>query len=88
MKISSKTKLLLNILLLVVILGIMFYLLQNSFGEILAELKSTSIYALITIFVCGTLYLIVEGLNIKHKMVFLQFVTILFIGLLLLVRER
>ena len=65
MKISSKTKLLLNILLLVIIFGVMFYLLQNSFGEILAELKSTSIYALITVFGCGTLYLVVEGLNIK-----------------------
>lgn len=65
MKINSKMKLFLNIVLLVVILGVMFYLLQNSFGEILAELKSTTVYALITVFACGTLYLIAEGINIK-----------------------
>lgn len=43
MKINAKAKFILNILALVLIFGIMFYLIKNSLSDILAELKETTL---------------------------------------------
>lgn len=47
MKINAKAKFILNILALVLIFGIMFYLIKNSLSDILAELKETTLIVLV-----------------------------------------
>lgn len=66
MKVNSRTKLLLNIVLLVAIFGVMYYLLQNSLADIMNELKDTGIFVLIGVIMLGTLYQLVEGAGIKE----------------------
>lgn len=66
MKDNSKLKLLLNILLIVGIFGLMFYLLQNSLADIVDQLKQTSPIVLVGVVVLGTTYLLFEGINIRE----------------------
>lgn len=66
MKNNSKVKLLLNILLLVGIFAVMFYLLKSSLGEILMELQTTPFWVLLGVVALGVAYIVIEGWNIKE----------------------
>lgn len=66
MKSHSKTKIIVNILLLAIILGVIFFVIDNSLGEIFSELLETSWTIVGLVIVFGTLYQIVEGQSIKE----------------------
>lgn len=63
---GTKTKIILNLLLLVVIFAIIYYLINQSFADIFAELLSTSIVVLVAAVILGTVYQIAEGRSIKE----------------------
>jgi uncharacterized membrane protein YbhN (UPF0104 family) len=56
MKINAKAKFILNILALLLIFGIMFYLIKNSLSDILAELKETTLIVLVGVVFLGIAY--------------------------------
>lgn len=66
MKKKSAFKLLFNILLLLIIFGVLFYLVKNSLADIFLELKDTSLFVLLLITFLGVLYQIFEGFSIKE----------------------
>ena len=63
---GTKTKIALNLLLLIGILAIIYYLINQSFADIFAELLSTSLVVIVAALVLGTLYQLVEGRSIKE----------------------
>lgn len=63
---GTKTKIVLNLLLLIGILAIIYYLINQSFAEIFSELLSTSWIVIVAALVLGTLYQLVEGRSIKE----------------------
>jgi len=65
MKINAKAKFILNILALVLIFGIMFYLIKNSLSDILAELKETTLIVLVGVVFLGISYQFFEGWSIR-----------------------
>jgi len=65
MKISNKKKLSLNIFLLVLVFGIMFYVIRHSLSDILYELKDTPLSILFGITFLGVVYQFFEGWSIK-----------------------
>lgn len=65
MKKSSKTKIFLNVILLVIILGIIIYVMDHSLGEIFAQLLKTSWTVVLLVLFLGICYQVVEGRSIK-----------------------
>ncbi len=65
MKINAKAKFILNILALVLIFGIMFYLIKNSLSDILTELKETRLVVLVGVVFLGIAYQFFEGWSIR-----------------------
>lgn len=65
MKKSSKTKIFLNIILLVIILGIIIYVMDHSLGDIFAQLLKTSWTVVLLVLFLGIGYQLVEGQSIK-----------------------
>ena len=63
---GTKTKIILNLLLLIVIFAIIYYLINQSFADIFAELLSTSVVVLAAAVILGTVYQIAEGRSIKE----------------------
>ncbi|MDN6639250.1 MAG: lysylphosphatidylglycerol synthase domain-containing protein [Tetragenococcus sp.] len=66
MKKNPKWKILLNLVLLLAILGVMFYFIQNSMGAIFVELKETKLIVLIGVLSLGLLHQFFEGCGIKE----------------------
>lgn len=66
MKSHSKTKIILNVLLLAIIVGVIFYMMENSLGEIFSELAETSWLVIGLVVLFGTAYQIIEGQSIKE----------------------
>ncbi|MDT2756934.1 lysylphosphatidylglycerol synthase transmembrane domain-containing protein [Enterococcus asini] len=65
MKKNSKHKLILNIGLILVIFGILIYLLKNNLKDIIWQLIETPPLILLGVILLGTLYIVVEGENIR-----------------------
>ncbi|WP_165006051.1 MULTISPECIES: lysylphosphatidylglycerol synthase transmembrane domain-containing protein [unclassified Enterococcus] len=63
---GTKTKLFLNLLLLIAIFAIIYYLINQSFAEIFEELLSTSLIVLAATILLGTIYQIAEGRSIQE----------------------
>lgn len=61
---GKKGKLILNVLLLVVVIGIILYVIQNSLGEIFNQIIHTAPPILMMVVLLGLLYQIVEGRGI------------------------
>lgn len=72
MKNNSKTKILMNIVLLVILIGILIYLMDNSFNEIIGQLAQTSWIIVLSVCILGFLYQCVEGRSIKEIAVHFQ----------------
>lgn len=66
MKSHSKTKIVLNVLLLAIILGVIFFVMDNSLSDIFSELAKTSWVVIGLVVVLGTIYQVVEGQSIKE----------------------
>lgn len=66
MKGKSKSKILLNSLLMVVVIGVIFYVMDNSLSDIFAQLMDTSWTVVAAIVLLGVGYQIVEGRSIKE----------------------
>lgn len=66
MKSSSKTKIIINIGLLAIFIGILLYLMDHSLSDIFAQLLDTSWVVLFLIVVLGIFYQVVEGRSIKE----------------------
>ncbi|WP_373852594.1 lysylphosphatidylglycerol synthase transmembrane domain-containing protein [Tetragenococcus halophilus] len=66
MKKNPKWKIVLNLILLLLILGIMFYFIQNSMREIFVELKETNLVILLGVIFLGLLHQFFEGYGIKE----------------------
>ena len=65
MKKSSKTKIFLNVIMLIAILGVIIYVMDHSFGEILTQLLKTSFKVALLVLILGIGYQLVEGRSIK-----------------------
>lgn len=63
---GTKIKIILNLLLLIAIFAIIYYLINQSFADIFAELMSTSVVVLAATVILGTVYQIAEGRSIKE----------------------
>lgn len=63
---GAKTKIALNLFLLIGIFAIIYYLINQSFADIFAELLSTSFIVLVAAFLLGTIYQVAEGRSIKE----------------------
>lgn len=63
---GTKTKIILNLFLLVGIFVIIYYLINQSFAAIFSELLSTSLIVLIAALLLGTIYQFIEGRSIKE----------------------
>lgn len=63
---GNKIKIVFNLLLLIAILAIIYYLINQSFAAIFNELASTSFQVLLATVFFGTVYQIVEGRSIKE----------------------
>ena len=63
---GTKIKIILNLLLLIAVFAIIYYLINQSFADIFAELLSTSVVVLVAIVILGTVYQIAEGRSIKE----------------------
>lgn len=63
---GAKLKIGLNLILLIGIFAIIYYLINQSFAEIFAEILSTSLIVLFIALLLGTIYQIVEGRSIKE----------------------
>ncbi|MBP2099924.1 lysylphosphatidylglycerol synthase transmembrane domain-containing protein [Enterococcus rivorum] len=66
MKSHSKTKIVLNVLLLASILGVIFFVMDNSLSDIFSELAKTSWMVIGLVVILGTIYQIIEGQSIKE----------------------
>lgn len=66
MKKNAKWKILLNLVLLLIILGIMYYFIQNSMRDIFIELKETDLTILFSVLFLGLLHQFFEGCGIKE----------------------
>lgn len=66
MKRNAKWKIILNLVLLLVILGIMYYFVQNSMRAIFIELKETNLILLAGVLFLGLLHQFFEGCGIKE----------------------
>lgn len=69
---KTKVKFALNLLLLVGILGVMYFFVRNSMMEILAGLRETSFLVVLLVMGLGTLYLVIEGRTVKEIAVTFQ----------------
>ncbi len=65
MKTSNKKKLGLNVVVLIIIFGVMFYVIRNSLGDILYQLKDTPLIVLMGVTCLGMVYQFFEGWSIK-----------------------
>lgn len=63
---KAKVKFALNLLLMVVILGAMYYFIRSSMTDILAELRQTSLSIVTAVMALGTIYLFIEGRSVKE----------------------
>lgn len=63
---KAKAKFALNILMMAIILGILYYLVQNSLADIIKELGNTSYYVLLAVVGLGTAYLLIEGYAVRE----------------------
>ena len=61
---KAKVKFALNLLLMVVILGAMYYFIRSSMTDILAELRQTSLSIVTAVMALGTIYLFIEGRSV------------------------
>lgn len=66
MKSNSKTKIFVNIGLLVIFIGILIYVMDNSLSDIFAQLMETSWLVVALVILLGVVYQIVEGRSIKE----------------------
>lgn len=66
MKLSVNRKLIINILLFVVMIGVIIFVIRDSLGEIFAELGRTSLPVLLTVTGLGLLSQLIEGYTIKN----------------------
>lgn len=66
MKSNSKTKIFVNIGLLVIFIGILIYVMDNSLSDIFAQLLETSWLVVALVILLGVVYQIVEGRSIKE----------------------
>lgn len=66
MKNHSKIKLAGNFMLMVIVIAILFYVMDNSLNNIIHELLSTSLFVAFLVLLCGFAYQIVEGRSIKE----------------------
>ena len=64
---GTKTKIILNLLLLIVIFAIIYYLINQSFADIFAELLSTSVVVLAAAVILGTVYQSKKLLNLSRR---------------------
>lgn len=69
---KTKVKFALNLLLLVGILGVMYFFVRNSMMDILAGLRETSFLVVLLVMGLGTLYLVIEGRTVKEIAVTFQ----------------
>lgn len=65
MKNRSGLKIVMNILFVFVIFGILGFVIKNSLGDILVQLSQTPLLVLLGVILCGSLYILVEGENLK-----------------------
>ncbi len=65
MKNHSGLKVLLNIVFVLLIFGILGFVIKNSLGDILVQLAQTPLLVLLGVILCGSLYILVEGENLK-----------------------
>jgi len=63
---KAKIKFGLNLLLLVIILGVMYFFVRSSMMDILAEIRNTSWVVVLMVMLLGTLYLWIEGRTVKE----------------------
>ncbi|MGX7172565.1 lysylphosphatidylglycerol synthase transmembrane domain-containing protein [Enterococcus ratti] len=61
-----KTKIVLNLVLVLGIFGIIYYLINQSFAEIFTQILSTSLFTFLAALLLGTFYQLIEGRSIKE----------------------
>ena len=62
----GKVKIGLNMLLMIIVLGVIFYVMDNSLSDIFAQLMETSWLVLIAVIFFGVVYQFAEGRSIKE----------------------
>ena len=62
---KGKVKIGLNMLLMIIVLGVIFYVMDNSLSDIFAQLMETSWLVLIAVIFFGVVYQFAEGSSIK-----------------------
>ncbi|MGH2173957.1 lysylphosphatidylglycerol synthase transmembrane domain-containing protein, partial [Enterococcus faecalis] len=63
---KGKVKIGLNMLLMIIVLGVIFYVMDNSLRDIFAQLMETSWLVLIAVIFFGVVYPFAEGRSIKE----------------------
>ena len=63
---KGKVKIGLNMLLMIIVLGVIFYVMDNSLSDIFAQLMETSWLVLIAVIFFGVVYQFAEGRSIKE----------------------
>ncbi|MGK0551433.1 lysylphosphatidylglycerol synthase domain-containing protein [Enterococcus faecalis] len=63
---KPKTKIFLNIVLLTIVIGVIFYIMDNSLSDIFGQLLETSWLVVVAIILLGVGYQLVEGRSIKE----------------------
>ncbi|MBL1229447.1 flippase-like domain-containing protein [Enterococcus sp. BWB1-3] len=66
MKNKPMLKIIFNVILMLVMIGIVFYVIDNSLSSIFAQLLKTSVFTLLAVVGLGVFYQIVEGRSIKE----------------------
>ncbi|WP_086349366.1 lysylphosphatidylglycerol synthase transmembrane domain-containing protein [Candidatus Enterococcus clewellii] len=66
MKNKPKLKIFLNILLMAVMIGVVFYVVDNSLSDIMAQLLKTSAVVAVMVVILGVIYQFVEGQSIQE----------------------
>jgi uncharacterized protein (TIRG00374 family) len=63
---KAKMKFALNLLLMLVIFGVMYYFVRHSMTDILVQLSQTSLSIVTAVMALGTIYLFIEGRSVKE----------------------